>query len=1030
MWLTRLSLRRPVTLAMALTTVVILGAVSVMKLPLDFLPRVEMPFIGVQVPVNNGIPSQVEREITAPIEEILATLGGVDEVFSNSSADGAFIGVTFGWGRDVNLLRMEVKEKIDQIRGDLPRDVRQVFLLTFNTSDIPIMEGRIAAKGRDLSESWDLLDQRVSSRLQRIPGVGRVNIDGVLPTQVSVYLKFDKILEHRVDVSRLFRELEAANVELSVGEVTDEGMRYGVRTVSGIRGVEPLRELPIDERGLRLRDVADVIYGAPGLSYGRYLNGEPAVAFWIQKASGYNTVEVCEAINRELEEINADPVLSGIDAIPFFDQSEQITDSLRSLLQGGFLGSLLAVVILWVFLRRVSMTLVISVAIPLSILGTTIFLYLTGRSLNVLSMMGLMLGVGMLVDNAVVVLESIHRKQRQGYKPITAAVRGTREVGRAITASTLTTIIVFAPIIVSRNDEMAVWLGEVGVTISVTLVLSLLVSLTVIPALSVRMTRASGPSIENGWITRLRGRYERMLRWTALKHPLITALVIIPMVLVLTGVMMQVTGFKPDPEGEEGIRRDNLYLRLEFSENVDKWRSHDAVVVAQEYLETRREDLSIRDIYTFYTADRAGVSLFFEGGVVSEEFFRSVRDDLRESLPVQAGVAYKFGDEEGGGSGVKTFTLTIFGEDTELLHEMRDVVTPLLESVEGVSDVRSGADDGSKEIQIHVDQETAGRFGISASAISQVMGLTYRGVLLPRLNTGEKEVDMVVSLDPADRESIENLAILTVGEAGGRPVQLGQVADFVIDDSPRTIFRENRRSGLTFRGTYDGETLDDALKSIRVLMNQIEFPLGYGWDFGSEIRNSRQQQSEMGMNMLLALACVFFVMASLFESLLHPLVVMACVPFASVGVFWFMMATGTPFNIMAMIGMVILIGIVVNNGIVLIDHVNTRRRTGSTLEDAIILACGERLRPILMTAGTTILGLAPLAIFHGAHVGDAEYYPMARAIIGGLASSTLLTLVVLPTYYLIATRYAANAVAVLRAMRGRRGSAEMGESGA
>jgi len=1020
MWLTRLSLRRPVTLAMLLAVVGVLGAVSVLKLPLDFLPHMEMPFIGVQVPVNNGIPGQVEREIAVPIEEILGTSGGVREMFSNSDADGCFVGVRFDWGRDVNLLRLEVKEKIDQIRPDLPADVRQIFLLTFNTSDFPIMEGRIAAKGRDLSSSWDLLDQKLIGPLQRIPGVGRVNIDGVLPTQVSVYLLFDKIQEFGVDVSRLFRELEAANVELSVGEVTDDGMRYGVRTVSGITGVEELRDLPIDARGLRLRDVAEVLYGAPALSYGRHLNGEPAVAFWIQKASGYNTVEVCEAINRELAVINRDPTLQGISSVPFFDQSQQITDSLRSLTQGGLIGSLLAVVILYLFLRRVGMTLVISVAIPLSILGTTIFLFLTGRSLNVLSMMGLMLGVGMLVDNAVVVLESIHRKQDEGYGPVAAALRGTREVGRAISASTLTTVIVFAPIIVSRGDELAVWLGEVGVTISVTLVLSLLVSLSVLPMLSVRLSRGGGPRREDGWLEWLRARYLRLLRWTALRHPLLTALAIVPAVLAATILMMKVTNFGPDSEGDGGLRRDNLHVRLDFSDNVDKWRARDAVIVAEEYLETRRDELELRDIYSFYTADRAGISLFFRDGVISEEFYREVRDDLRDHLPVQAGLRYMFGDEEGGGSGAKTFQVTIHGEDTEYLYDRAEDIKALLAGIEGVSDLRSDTEGGAKEIRVNVDQEAASRYGVTAAAVSQIMGLTYRGVLLPRLNTGSKEVDMVVSLDPADRESIENLSILTVGEAAGRPVQLAQVADFTVEPTPQAIRRNDRRSGVTIRGTYDGEKLDDCLAAVRQRMDQVEFPLGYGWSFGTEILRNQEQKSEMGLNMLLALARVFFVMASLFESLLHPLVVMACVPFASVGVFWFMMATGTPFSLMAMIGMVILIGIVVNNGIVLVDHLNHHRRRGLALEDALLNACGERLRPILMTAGTTILGLTPLALAGSAHVGNAEYYPMARAIMGGLASSTLLTLIVLPTYYLLADRYVNGFKAVLAGMRGRR----------
>ena len=1019
MWLTRLSLRRPVTLAMMLTTLLVLGAVSVFRLPLDFLPRLDMPFIGVLIPYPNGIPSQVEKEIVTPIEEVLATLGGVDEIFSNSDDDQAFIGVVFDFGRDVNLLRMEVKEKIDQIRGELPDDIRQILLLTFNTTDIPIIQGRISAKGRDLSESWDLLDQKIVAPLQRIPGVGRVNIDGVLPTQASVYLKFDKILEHNVDVTSLFAELSAANVELTVGRVTDQGLRYDVRTVSGLHGVEDLRELPIDERGLRLQDVADVIYGAPAQSYGRYLNGEPAIAFWIQKASGYNTVEVCRAIERELDRINLDPTLKGINSFTFFNQADQITDSLRSLLQAGLLGSLLAVAILYLFLRRISMTAVVAIAIPLSIMGALVFLYLTGKSLNVLTMMGLMLGTGMLVDNAVVVLESIHRRQRLGAGSLAASLRGTKEVGRAIVASTLTTIIVFAPIMVGKGDEMSVWLGEVGVTISVTLVLSLLVSLTVIPSLSVRLARAHGAVQEDGWLLGLRRRYLSVLRWTALRHPLLTALVLVPSTLIVTGVLMGVTKFQPEPFGDEGIRREYLYIDFEFTGPVDKEGSLAYTRRAAAYCESRREELGIKDIYSFYMADDGAVTLFFEQGILSDRFYKEVRNDLRENLPVQAGLNYRFGDEEGEGTGVKTFEVTVWGEETEHLAGIAAEAKRRLASLDKVSDLRTDAESGRREIQIRVDTEQAGRFGIRPGTISQIMGLTYRGVQLPRLHTGQKEIDLVVSLEPEDRESIENLAILTVGAVDGRPIQLGQVADFVLTQSQRRINRINQKTGVTVRGTYEGERLDDILGKIRKLMDSLEMPIGYGWGFGSEIQRGVEQRSEMGINMLLALACVFFVMASLFESLLHPLVVMGCVPFASLGVFWTMMLTSTPFNLMAMIGIIILIGIVVNNGIVLVDHINNHRRAGRGLEEAIIAGCEDRLRPILMTAGTTILGLLPLAVFHGAHVGDAEYYPMARAISGGLASSTVLTLIVLPTYYRLAVRWSGALRCSLRASLAR-----------
>ncbi|MCB1182454.1 efflux RND transporter permease subunit [bacterium] len=1029
MWLTFLSLRRPVTLAMGLATIVLLGAVSIIKVPLDFLPRVEFPFIAVWVPYQGGIPSENEREIVRPIEEVLSTLGGVKQTFSYADAGEVQVGVTFEWGRDVNLLRMEVKEKIDQIRSQLPADIQQIFLLTFNSNDIPIIEGRISAKGRDLSESYDLIDQKIIQPLQRIPGVGRVNIDGVNPTQASVYLRFDKIMEHNVDVDRLFRELQAANVELTVGRVTDEGLRYDVRTVSGLHGVEELRELPIDERGLRLGDVAYVLYGAPALAYGRVLNGEPAIAFWIQKASGYNTVEVCRAVEAELGRINEDPALQGINSFSFFNQADQITDSLRSLLQGGLFGSVLAVAILYLFLRRLSMTLVVSIAIPISILGTCIFLFLTGRTLNVLTMMGLMLGVGMLVDNAVVVLESIHRRQHAGNNPVAAAARGTKEVGTAIVASTLTTVIVFAPVVVSKADELSVWLGEVGITISVTLIFSLLVSLTVIPALSIRMTRTGGEIKEARWLLAVKRVYVRMLSWTAIRHPVLTALVIVPAVLAITVGGMKLTGFKPDTEGDQGIRRESLRIGFDYTGPVDKTTSEAMVARATEYCETRRDDLDLRDIYSYYVADGGGITLFFEDGVVSDEFFREVRDDLRENLPVQAGLTYRFGGDDGQDSGAKTFSVTISGEETEFLEEYAEEAKRRLGLIEGIGDLRSDDDNGKAEIRIKVDRDQAGRYNISPATVSQIMGLTYRGVLLPRLNTGEKEIDLVVSLWPDDAESIENLALLTVGSVDGRAVQLAQIADFEFGKSPERIFRRDQRTGVTITGTWDGEKLDDAIEQIRPLMDGLDLPFGYGWNFGGNIVRAQEQESEMGANMLLALACVFFVMASLFESLLYPLVVMGTVPFASLGVFWLMMATGTPFNMMAMIGMVILIGIVVNNGIVLVDHINGRRKAGLDLDAAILAGGGDRLRPILMTAGTTILGLLPLAVFHGAHVGDAEYYPMARAISGGLASSTLLTLLVMPTYYRLATVWAENLRRALGAWRRGDGAAPAAEPG-
>jgi HAE1 family hydrophobic/amphiphilic exporter-1 len=488
---------------------------------------------------------------------------------------------------------------------------------------------------------------------------------------------------------------------------------------------------------------------------------------------------------------------------------------------------------------------------------------------------------------------------------------------------------------------------------------------------------------------------------------------------VLTGVAIKVTGFKPDTFGDQGIRRESLYISFDFTGPVDKYTSQDMVWKTTEYLEGRREDLDLRDIYSFYVADGGGVTLFFNDGVVSDEFFHEVREDLRENLPVQAGLKYRFGGDEGQDSGAKTFAVTISGEETEFLEEFANEAKRRLDLIDGIDDLKSDSDNGKSEIQVKIDPDQAGRYGISPGTVSQIMSLTYRGVQLPRLQTGEKEIDLVVSLLPEDRESIENLSLLTVGSVEGRAVQLNQIADFQFGKSPERIFRRDQRTGVTVTGTWEGEQLDDALAVVGQIMDGMDLPFGYSWNFGSEIRRAQQQQGEMGTNMLLALVCVFFVMASLFESLLYPMVVMGTVPFASLGVVWLMMATGTPFNMMAMIGMVILIGIVVNNGIVLVDHINGHRRNGVPLDKAIVDGCADRLRPILMTAGTTILGLLPLAVFHGAHVGDAEYYPMARAISGGLASSTLLTLLVMPTYYRLATLWSERIGSGLRLWTGQ-----------
>ncbi len=1000
MRLSDFSLRRPVTILVATAAVLVLGVVSLQRLKLDFLPNVDAPFIGIWMPYPNAVPSQVERDIARPVEEVMATLGDVKSLNSFSGRDGAWVQMMFDFGRSIDVLRLEVKEKMEQVRPLLPADLDDYFIFTFNTSDIPIMEGRISAHGRDLSGSYDLLERRILNPLRRIEGVGRVQVDGISPKDVTIYLLLDRIVEHNVDVGTLFRRLNESNIDLSIGRVNKGRQRISVRALGQFRSLEDIENLLVNDVGVRLTDIAEIVYSEPAPEYYRRLNEEPAIAFWIQKASGANIVDVSRRAKGVLEEIEKDPALQGIEVVLFFDQADSILESLRGLLQAGLIGGVLSVAVLFFFLRRFRTTLIAAVAIPISVIATNVFLFLTARSLNILTMMGLMLAVGMLVDNAIVVLESIYRRQEMGESPVDSSRKGARDVGMAVIASTLTSVIVYAPIILTENDQMSIWLGEVGVTISVTLIFSLLVCLTIVPLLSSRV-RTNGQVAQFRIIDRVRRRYLRVLRWTSLRHPRAT-LGLVGLFIVLTIVAIQVANFQPEGFNEDSVRWNNLYFWLDFTDNTNVYGVRDYVDRVETFLSAEQDSLGVEFLYIFYQDNFAAFSLYFpDENTPSPDDLRDLREHLRETLPEVAGAKYRFRNEEDSGSGAQTLSVTLFGEDTDLLETMSEEVVRRLSLIEGLEDVGSNVDEGRDEVRVILDRQLAGRYGVSPRDLGQILGLTFRGVPLRKFQGRDREIDLGIILEPSDRRNIDNLAHLPVTYREGRPVLLGQIARFEIDKGAQGIRREQQKTALTVSGAYEGEEFGELTDEVSRILDSFDYPPGYSWSFGRRLREQQQQQSDMGINALLAVLCVYMVMAALFESFLHPLVIMLCIPFAGLGVVWTLLLTGTPFNLFAMIGVVILIGIVVNNGIVLLDHMNALRRAGRSREEAILEGCRDRFRPIIMTAATTILGLTPLALGKTA-VADAYYFPLARAVMGGLATSTVLTLVVLPTFYVLA----------------------------
>jgi HAE1 family hydrophobic/amphiphilic exporter-1 len=937
-----------------------------------------------------------------PIEEVFATLGDVRRIQSETQQDGAFVGVEFQWGRDVGVLRMEVKEKLDQIKGDLPADIEHMQVFTFDTNDIPILEGRISAAGRDLSGSYDLIERSIINPLKRIDGVGNVFIHGVEPREISIYLSLDKIKAHRVDVGNVFRLLQTANATASGGEITAHGLRYSVRSLGSFDDIDDVKNLVVSPEGLRLEDIADIYYGEPEVTFGRRLNGEQAVAFWIQKASNANTVDVAKRVHQAMEKMNTDPALEGIDVLLFFDQSKEILNGVNGLRDAGLQGGLLAIGILYFFLRRMSTTLIIAIAIPFSLVCTLAFMYFTGYTLNMLTMMGLMLGVGMLVDNAIVVLESIYQHQLKREDPTRAAITGADSVAVAVTASTLTSVIVFAPIVFgSKNDELFVWLSSVGVTISVAILFSLLISLTLIPFLAARSKKPKEirPS---RFLKGLEDRYVNALRWATFKHRRWT-LGIVAGSLVLTVVAIKVIGLK-GPQDDDALIIERIMMEYEFAGNVDYVESDQYVRRVEGILEAKRDSLGIETIYSYYTDNEAMTTVYFQEKQLSKDVLKEKRKLLRAAIPDIAGMKLRLGDESGEDSGgASLMQVNLFGEDKQVLEDIANEVKRRFGYMKDLTDVKTSVELGREEIAIALDADQVSRQQMTANDVAQVMGLTFRGFELDRFRGEDREVPMSISLDPADRVGIYNLSNLMVGMNGEREVTLGSVATFVEKRGPTQIERDNQRTIVSVRGLYEGERFDELMDEVRGVMNSLSLPPGYAWSFSRRIEEKNAQAQQMLINALLAILCVYLMMAALFESYLHPLVIMICLPLAAVGVVWMLMLTGTSFGIMAMIGTVILIGVVVNNGIVLIDHVNHLRKAGMPMEEAIIEGGRERLRPILMTALTTILGLVPMAI-GGSHIGEAQYYPLARAVMGGLVSSTFLTLLVLPTYYILGER--------------------------
>ena len=984
--LTRLAIKRPVTTSMFFFAILLFGLASSRLLPLEMFPGIDIPQIVVEVPYKGSTPAEVERDITKVLEESLATMGGIDELESESSQEGAEIEINMKWGENVATKSLEAREKIDAVRHLLPKDVERVFIRQFSTADMPVLTIRISSD-RELSGAFDLLDKQLKRPLERVEGVSKVSLYGVEQKQIEVRINADRLAASGFSATDLQQRLGRENFVLSAGTLRASNIVYQVSPKGEFRNLEDIKALVLIP-GLTLGDIADVQFALPERIEGRHLDKHYAVGLDVFKESGANLVEVSDRVMKVIELAKQDQQFQGIRLFIMEDQASGVKSSLMDLLLSGLIGALLSFVVLYLFLRNLKMTLVVVSSVPISIGMTLAAMYLLGYSLNILSMMGLLLAVGMLIDNAVVVTESV-LQEKQGKHPKDneeSVMTGVDKVSLAVLAGTMTTAIVFLPNIFGVKVEITIFLEHVAIAICISLAASLLVAKTLIPLMLTKFHFDIAPEKDAGKLQRF---YNNTLDWVLLR-PWRSGVIA---VAILASTALPLSMVKQDQEDSESNERIYINYQVEGRHNLNVTEA--MINQMEEYLYNNKEEFHIDSVYSYYASDDgSSVILLKKDLPISVD---ELKKKIRSGFPKYSIAKPQFGWGNDN-SGVR---VTLTGRSTSELINLSEQVIPLLQNIKGLQDVRSELNGAQQEVIIRIDRQMAARLDLKLNEIASSISMALRGSPLRSFRhdpNGELRIEM--AYEKEWQKSLEKLKQLPIVRLDQRVYTLDNLAKIEIQPRFDTIKHFNRQTSLSIGANLENLTTEEAQTKIKQVMENIRFPDGYDYSLRGGFERQDEDQNVMVTNMLLAVAMIYIVMAALFESLLLPTAIITSILFSITGVFWALFITGTPISVMAMIGILILMGIVVNNGIVLVDQINQMTPDLDKLSDTIREVCITRLRPVLMTVGTTVLGLVPLAM------GDTQiggggppYYPMAIAIIGGLSFSTVTSLYLVPLCY-------------------------------
>ena len=1013
MSLPEFSIKRPVTVLMAVMICLLLGAISFVEIPVDLMPEIDSPTLSITTDYEGVAPEEIETLISRPMEQIVSSAPGVERVSSTSSEGRSSVRVEFAYGMDIEVAADEVRSRLDRGRRALPDDVDPPTIFKFDVTQFPIMFVTLASAEMDAKELRSFVEKSILYRLERVKGVGQVRVGGGLRREIHVDLNLEKLRALNLSVAQVVNTIRQENMNRPVGPVREGRFDVLLRTSGEFDSVNQILNVSLTSRDgvpVYVRDVAEVEDSHEDIRHYVGVNGQPALRLILFKQSGSNTVKISQSVWDEVEKIHKDYPQIKIEKT--MDTADFINSAINNVKAAAGVGAVLAVVVLLFFLRSFSSTMIIGVAIPISVISTFSLMYFNGFTLNTVSFGGLALGVGMLVDNAIVVLENIYRHREQGKKPKEAALTGSREVAMAITASTFTTIAVFVPVLF-MGGYSAQTFQQLAYVVSFALLCSLAVGLTVVPALCSRYL-GSGQSgfrifspLQKA-MTSLSESYGHGIRWALGNRLLVTAFA----AGLLGGSvwLSDYVGVELEPQVDDGQIRVNVELesgtRAEVTKDIiDRM---EALVVERvpeaEYIMTEAgSDSPFRSISTHIGELRITLS----DQSLRDRNAREITNELRPLLTgIAPGVQVRtrisggsFGRRRGGGGGGgDRLQVAIRGYSPETTQNLALQARDAMLVVPGVAEAEVSRRPGTPEMLVRVDRLKAASVGMSVAEVADTLETAVGGRRSSFYREEGDEYDIVVRLREEDRLELAQVGRIPLRTPRGELIHAEDVVRLQRQEGPVEISRVDQERIVYVSGTIADRDLGSIIKDLEVELAKINRPDGYEFQFGGEWEDQQEAFSDLLFAAGLALVLVYMVMAAQFESLRDPFIILFSIPLAAVGVVTMLVATSTTFNMQGFLGVIVLVGIVVNNAIVLIDYTNQLRRDhGFSIREAVSTAGERRLRPILMTTVTTVLGLVPMAL--GIGEGSELQVPMARVVIGGLLTSTLITLIFIPVVY-------------------------------